>query len=142
MFGLGRPEPAFVNQRLMATYSVRCRDDIPDHGEEKRPQIIPESVSKGAESSRSSRSIPRHGFSDRPTVNNRRACASKAAGEFVRESKTVGFNKKNAGIFCDGADKLSLFTTELPAEVFPEIVHRVRVIKTFSLEQGFGVSRP
>jgi hypothetical protein len=63
-------------------------------------------------------------------------------GSFVRESKTVGFNKKNAGIFCDGADKLSLFTTELPAEVFPEIVHRVRVIKTFSLEQGFGVSRP
>jgi len=40
-----------VNQRLMASILSGCRDDIPDAGHEKRPQIIPESVSASAESS-------------------------------------------------------------------------------------------
>ena len=31
---------------------------------------------------------------------------------------------------------------ELPAEVFPKIVHRVGMIKALALEQGFGVRRP
>jgi hypothetical protein len=67
----------------------------------------------------------------------------EAVGSFCRESKTVGLNtKKTRTAYEISTDELSLFATELPAEVFPEIVHRIRVIKTFSLEQGFGVSRP
>ena len=39
-------------------------------------------------------------------------------------------------------DELSLFATELPAEVFPKIVHRIGVVKALALEQCLGVSRP
>jgi len=39
-------------------------------------------------------------------------------------------------------NELSLFATELPAEVFPQIVDGIGVVKALALEQGFGVSRP
>ena len=49
---------------------------------------------------------------------------------------------KDARVIPDCGDELSWLATELPAEVFPEIVHRIGVIKALALEQGFGISRP
>ena len=94
-----------------------------------------ESVSKDADSCGRHQGQFRDTDTDRPTVNNRRAYDSGGRGVALwQNQKTFGFYTKKTRSSRDCEDELSLFATDLPAEVFPEVLHGIGVVEALALE--------
>jgi hypothetical protein len=102
--------------------------------QEKKRRNYYETVSKDAESGgiAVNSEAPDSG---RSTVNNRHAYDSGGCRVALwQNQKTFRFNTKKPRSHEITTDELSLLAMELPAEVFPKIVHRIGVVKAFALE--------